>query len=381
MDYVSPLLASTFMGVTYHYVLIFIDCLTKMRHLVLTAIMKVEEVTQAFYTYVWKLHELPEFFISDCGTQFTFKVWSHLCQMLRIDAKYFTAYHPETDEQTERPNAIMKHYLQAFVNYMQDNWAKWIPGAEFVTNNALSAITLTSPFLANFSQNPHLGFEPSEPLVTDLTAQQQIKLLDIENFTKKMEDLTEHLRVEMLIAQAMYEFSANRSRCPCPHYFIEDEVWLNAKNLNTAHPAVKLNNHHVRPFKVKHIFEKNSLVIELELPESMKVHSVFHATLLSHVATDPLPGQHQELWEPVVAENGEWVWYVIRIFNSKVNQRFNPPLLKYYVKWEGYFPTWELFYLVNNCQQALDEYHAAYPVTEGPHVHPCIISACQCHGA
>ena len=44
--------------------------------------------------------------------------------MLRIDVKYFTAYHPKTDRQTERPNAIMKHYLQAFVNYMQDDWAK-----------------------------------------------------------------------------------------------------------------------------------------------------------------------------------------------------------------------------------------------------------------
>ena len=93
----------------------------------------------------------------------------------------------------------------------------------------------------------------------------------------------------------MYEFSANRSHCPCPHYFVEDEVWLNAKNLNTAHPAVKLNNHHVRSFKVKRVFEKNLLVIELKLSESMKVHSVFHVTLLSHVATDSLPGQHQEL--------------------------------------------------------------------------------------
>ena len=120
--------------------------------------------------------------------------------MLRIDAKYFTAYHPETDEQTERPNAIMKHYLQAFVNYMQDDWAKWIPGAEFAANNTPSATTLASPFLANSGQNPHLEFKSSEPLVTDLTAQQQIKLLDIENFTKKMKDLTEHLRVEMLIA-------------------------------------------------------------------------------------------------------------------------------------------------------------------------------------
>ena len=120
--------------------------------------------------------------------------------MLRINAKYFTAYYPETDEQTEHLNAIMKYYLQAFVNYMQDNWAKWISDAEFMTNNAPSVTILTSPFLVNFSQNPHLEFKPSELLFTDLTAQQWIKLLDIENFTKKMKDLTEHLRVEMLIA-------------------------------------------------------------------------------------------------------------------------------------------------------------------------------------
>ena len=74
MNYISSLSVSIFMSVIYHYVLIFIDCLIKMRHLVLTAIMKVEEVTQAFYTYVWKLHELSESFISDCGTQFTSEV-------------------------------------------------------------------------------------------------------------------------------------------------------------------------------------------------------------------------------------------------------------------------------------------------------------------
>ena len=199
----------------------------------------------------------------------------------------------------------MEHYLQAFVNYMQDDWAKWIPGAEFVANNAPSAITLTSPFLANSGQNPHLRFESPEPLATDLTVQQQIKLLDIENFTKKMEDLTEHLRVEMLIAQAMYEFSVNRSHCPCPHYFVGDKVWLNAKNLNTARPAVKLDDRHVRPFKVKCVFEKNSLVIKLKLSKSMKVHPVFHTTLLSHVATDPLPDQCQEPQELIVTENSE----------------------------------------------------------------------------
>ena len=74
MDYVGSLSVSIFMGVTYCYVLIFVNRLTKMRHLVLTATIEVEEVTQAFYTYVWKPHELPESFVSDRGTQFTSEV-------------------------------------------------------------------------------------------------------------------------------------------------------------------------------------------------------------------------------------------------------------------------------------------------------------------
>ena len=86
MDYVGPLPASTFMGVTYRYVLVFVDRLT-MRHLVPTAAMEVEEAAQAFYAHVWKHHGIPESFVFDRGTQFTSEVWSHLCQLLKIDAK------------------------------------------------------------------------------------------------------------------------------------------------------------------------------------------------------------------------------------------------------------------------------------------------------
>ena len=193
--------------------------------------------------------------------------------MLKIDAKLSTAYHPQTDGQTERTNAVMEHYLRAFVNYMQDDWAKWVPGAEFSANNAPSSTTLASPFLANSGQNSRLGFEPPEPLPTALTAQARANLIDVENFAKKMEELTEHLRDEMLIAQAIYESNANVNRRPCPRYLIGDQVWLNAKNLNTARPAVKPDDHQVGPFQVNRIFDNNPLIIELELPESMKVHS------------------------------------------------------------------------------------------------------------
>ena len=113
--------------------------------------------------------------------------------MLKIDAKLSTTYYSETDEQTERVNAVMKHYLQAFVNYMQDDWAKWLSGAEFSVNNALFSITLASSFLANFGQNPCLGFKPPESLPVELTAQARIKLLNVKEFTKKMKELMKHL--------------------------------------------------------------------------------------------------------------------------------------------------------------------------------------------
>ena len=83
---------------------------------------------------------------------------------------------------------------------MQDNWAKWTPGAEFAGNNTPFATTLASPFLANYGQNPCLGFEPSEPLPADITAQARVKLININEFTQKMEEFTTYLREKILIA-------------------------------------------------------------------------------------------------------------------------------------------------------------------------------------
>ena len=68
MNYVDSLSLSIFMNITYKYVLVFVDCLIKMRHLVLITSMKVEEVINCFYAHVWKHHDLLEFFMSDRDT-------------------------------------------------------------------------------------------------------------------------------------------------------------------------------------------------------------------------------------------------------------------------------------------------------------------------
>jgi len=378
MNYVDSLSLSIFMNITYKYVLVFVDHLIKMRHLVLITSMKVEEVINCFYAHVWKHHDLLEFFMFDQDTQFIFNVWKHMCKMLKIDAKLSTTYHSEINDQIERVNAVMKHYLQVFVNYMQNDWAKWLSEVEFIVNNASLSITLASLFLINLSQNSCLDFESSESLLENLTSQARNKLINVEEFIKKMKKLTEHLRDEMLIAQIIYEFNVNLFRRSCSRYFVEDEVWLNARNLSIARLAVKLDDHNVDLFKIKHVFKNNSLIIELNLSTFMKIHSIFHVILLSHIASDSLSNQRQKSWELVVVENDERFWYVNSILNFKRDRCYNSSLLKYYVDWKDHFSTWESFHLLNNCEQALDEYHLVNSVAEESHVLSCVISQCQC---
>jgi len=170
MNYVNSLSLSIFMSITYKYVLVFVDCLIKMRHLILITSIKVEEVINCFYAHVWKHHDLLEFFMSDWDIQFIFNVWKHMCKMLKINAKLSMIYHSEINDQIERINAVMKHYLQVFVNYMQNDWVKWLSEVEFIINNASSSISLTSFFLINSNQNLCLNFESSEFLLENLTS-------------------------------------------------------------------------------------------------------------------------------------------------------------------------------------------------------------------
>lgn len=66
-------------------------------------------------------YDLPNLIMSDCGLVFISKIWSSLCYFLGINQRLSTAFHPQTDGQTERRNSTMEVYFQAFVNYKQDN--------------------------------------------------------------------------------------------------------------------------------------------------------------------------------------------------------------------------------------------------------------------
>ena len=104
-------------------ILVVCDRFSKMSHFVATiAKTMAEGLVRLFRDYVWKLHRLPESVISDRGLQFAVGLTRELNKMLGIETKLSTAYHPQTDGQTERTNQELEQYLRIYVNHRQNNW-------------------------------------------------------------------------------------------------------------------------------------------------------------------------------------------------------------------------------------------------------------------
>jgi len=118
-----------------------------------------EGLARLFRDNVWKLHGLPESIILDRGPQFAAGLMQELNRMLGIKSKLSIAFHSQTDRQTERVKQELEQYLRIFIDHRQEQWPKWLGTAEFVYNNKTHSSTKTSPFKANYRQDPRMGFE------------------------------------------------------------------------------------------------------------------------------------------------------------------------------------------------------------------------------
>jgi len=103
-------------------ILVVCDRFSKMSHFVTTTEKAmVEGLARLFRDNMWKLHRLPESVILDRRPQFAVGLTKELNKMLGIETKLSTAYHPQTDGQTERTNQELEQYLQMYVNHRQNN--------------------------------------------------------------------------------------------------------------------------------------------------------------------------------------------------------------------------------------------------------------------
>jgi len=99
-----------------------------------------EGAARLFLDHVFKVFGMPKTIVSDRDPRFTGKFFMDLCKLLGIKQAFSSAYHPQTDGQTERTNRVMQDVLRHYVAPDGKDWDTHLSMAEFAVNNAYHEI-------------------------------------------------------------------------------------------------------------------------------------------------------------------------------------------------------------------------------------------------
>jgi len=243
-----------------------------------------EGLARLFRDNMWKLHGLPESIISDRGPQFAAGIMQESNRMLGIESKMSTAFHPQTDGQTERVNQELEQYLRMFIDHRQEQWPEWLGTAEFAYNNKAHTSTRMLPFKANYGQDSRMGFEERK----------KGKYKRAEKFVEKMQEIQEEAKAVLGKAQEDIKKYTDRKRVEVDEYKVGDLIMLSTKDLKyqmVGRRTEKLTERFVGPYKVQKIVSSNA--VKLELPSTVKIHPVVNVSRIRHYVGQ-VEGQKKE---------------------------------------------------------------------------------------
>ncbi len=327
-------------------ILVVVDRLTKMKHFIATKMsINSEEIADVVNREVVRLHGLPKSIISDRDPRFTAGYWSSYWKGQGVELHMSTAYHPQTDGQTENANKTLEHMLRSYVNWRQTDWDQHLAMAELAINSKPQSSTKFSPFYLNY------GREIIKPIA--LALQHLKRGSDDSNpaAEQRLKDLADDLiRAQNNIkeAQARQALYADRNRRDVL-YEVGQEMLLSTKHVRIdgqdADQRKKLSPFWIGPFKIKTVVNANAYT--LDLPDNMKIHPTINVTYLKpyHNGKEKFPSREILDLKPeaiVTEDNGAAEFEVECIRSSRFNEKKKRK--EWLVKWKGWEDhesTWE----------------------------------------
>jgi hypothetical protein len=339
-------------------IVVFVDKLTKMVHYVpTTTTVTAPQLATLFMREVVRLHGVPESILSDRDPRFTAHFWKAFWSQLGTTLAMSTAYHPQSDGQTERANRTLEEMLKSRVNFAQTDWDEHLAVAELAINNAKQASTGFTPFYLNYGQEVQL---PLDQAVAGLLPSNNPEAA--ERIRRLQVDLA-RARTNIEHAQQRQSRYADQHRRPVT-FVVGDQVLLSTEHLKllgSEKRTPKLTCKYLGPFKIRRVVNANAY--ELDLPSSMQIHPVINIDRLkpyrdgqSAFPTRPAPDSRPP--PEVTLENGAALWEV----ESILGRRGRGARVRYLVKWRGYpihESTWEPLSALEGAPEAIRDYENA----------------------
>lgn len=276
------------------------------------------------YKDVYRRFGLPDKIISDRGPQFVSHVTRELGRLLKITLSPSTAYHPQTDGQTERTNQELEVYLRIFCTGRPDTWAQHLIDAEVAHNQRMHSARNASPFYLM------MGYDPA--LIPIAYPRTNVPLVQ-DRLTELQKARDEALAAHELARQVMRD----RITGKFTPFKLGQKVWLEGKNLRLSYATRKLAPKREGPFEIVEVL--SPLNYRLKLPITWKIHPVFHASFLTLYHENNTHGPNYTRPPPdVIDEQDEYEVEAI------VGHRKKKDGIHYHIKWKGYSSgenTWE----------------------------------------
>ncbi|KAJ3690052.1 hypothetical protein LUZ61_019216 [Rhynchospora tenuis] len=281
-----------------------------------------QSVAQLFLDNIYKLHGLPKNLVSDRDPVFTSSFWKELMAKIGIQLNLSTAYHPQSDGQTERLNQCLEQYLRCMIFDQQKQWCRWLPLAEYWYNTSYQQSLNTSPFQALYGYQPQLL--PLGDVIRSTNVAVNVMLRD------RQKALTQ-IRGNLVKAQSRMKKYADLKRCE-RHFQEGDWVFLTMQPYKHTSVATagtgKLSSRYFGPFE---ILEKiGNLAYKLNLPAAAHIHPVIHVSQLKkHIGRRHVPIPYC----PWVGPDGTVKGAPEKILDRRLVKRGNEGIVQLKVKW------------------------------------------------
>jgi Chromo (CHRromatin Organisation MOdifier) domain/Integrase zinc binding domain len=341
MDFITGLpMSSNRQGERLDAILVVVDRFTKAALFIPTEkTLTAPGLAALLYELVECRYGTPEGIVGDRDKLFTSTFWKEYSEQLAMKRRLSTAYHPQTDGQTERVHQTIEHYLRSFAA-QSHTWAPLLPEAQFAYNNSFHSTIGTSPNHALYGYHPR---------VVDGPPSDESKVQGVRERIRHVSEIRSRARDCWKRATESQTRYYNR-RHQEKEYDRGQIVGLSTKNFRFK------DGHKLAPtyIRVRILERVGKQAYKVALPTKYaKIHNVFPVAMIEPwidrngiADTLPLPD--------LIEDNEEWE------VEDLLDHTGEGSLRRYLVKWAGWpveYNTWEPIENLTHCQQLLDRYH------------------------
>jgi hypothetical protein len=319
----------------YDSIWVIVDRLIKVAHFIpVRTNYTGAKLAELYMTRIVCLHGVPKKIVSDRGSQFTSRFWKKLHESLDTKLNFSSAYHPQTDGQTERTNQVLEDMLRACALKHGGSWEKSLPYAEFSYNNSYQASLKMSPFEALY------GRKCRTPLYWDQTGERQFFGPEL---IQEAEEQVRMIRENLRIAQSRQKsYADNRRRLL--EFQEGDHVYLKVsplRGMRRFKVKGKLSPRFIGPFLI--LKRVGEVAYQLKLPDHLsEVHDVFHVSQLKKCLR--VPKEQLPMEDLSVQDDLTYAEYPIKILDTLTRVTRNKVIKMCKVQWSHHGEdeaTWE----------------------------------------